>query len=116
GFQLPNGARRSPDLSWITIEKWEALTPSQRRVFLPLCPDFAVELVSESDDLKTIQEKMLEYLENGLKLGWLIFPKRRLVEIYRPQSTVEILRSPTQLSGEKILPNFVLDLSSIWEI
>ena len=114
GFQLPNGAKRSPDLSWITLEKWNALTPDQRRKFLPICPDFVVELVSESDDLKAIENKMQEYLDNGLDLGWLIIPKIRQVQIYRPQQTVEILESPMSLSGESVLVDFVLDLTPIW--
>ena len=114
GFQLPNGAKRSPDLSWITLEKWNALTPTQRRKFLPICPDFVVELVSESDDLKEIEEKMQEYLDNGLGLGWLMIPKTRQVQIYRPQQTLEILESPLSLSGESVLVDFVLDLTPIW--
>jgi Uma2 family endonuclease len=114
GFQLPNGAKRSPDLSWITLEKWNALTPAQRRKFLPICPDFVVELVSESDDLKEIEEKMQEYLDNGLGLGWLMIPKTRQVQIYRPQQTLEILESPLSLSGESVLVDFFLDLTPIW--
>lgn len=114
GFQLPNGAKRSPDLSWITLEKWNALNPAQRRKFLPICPDFVVELVSESDDLKEIEEKMQEYLDNGLSLGWLMIPKTRQVQIYRPQQTLEILESPLSLSGESVLVDFVLDLTPIW--
>jgi Uma2 family endonuclease len=114
GFQLPNGAKRSPDLSWITLEKWNALTSDQRRKFLPICPDFVVELVSESDDLKAIENKMQEYLDNGLGLGWLIIPKIRQVQIYRSQQAIEILESPLSLSGESILVDFVLDLTPIW--
>ena len=114
GFQLPNGAKRSPDLSWITLEKWNALTSAQRRKFLPICPDFVVELVSESDDAKEIEKKMQEYLDNGLRLGWLIIPKTRQVQIYRPQQAIEILESPISLSGESILVDFVLDLTPIW--
>ena len=114
GFQLPNGAKRSPDLSWITLEKWNALTPTQRRKFLLICPDFVVELVSESDDLKAIENKMQEYLDNGLALGWLIIPKIRQVQIYRPQQAIETLESPMSLSGESILVDFVLDLTPIW--
>jgi len=114
GFQLPNGAKRSPDLSWITLKKWNALTPAQRRKFLPICPDFVVELVSESDDLKEIEEKMQEYLDNGLGLGWLIIPKTRQVKIYRPQQAIEILESPMSLSGESVLVDFILDLTLIW--
>ncbi len=114
GFKLPNGATRSPDASWIKMERWDALTPQQRKKFLPLCPDFAVELVSESDDVEDTRKKMLEYIANGLKLGWLINPKDKQVEIYRPHKEVEILESPTQLSGEDILPDFTLDLQTIF--
>ncbi len=114
GFQLPNGAKRSPDLSWITLDKWNQLTPEQRRKFLPICPDFVVELVSESDELAEIEKKMAEYLENGLQLGWLIIPKTRQVKIYRPQQAVEILESPMVLSGESVLMDFSLDLTPIW--
>ena len=81
GFRLPNGATRSPDVAWITSERWEALTASERKKFLPLCPDFAVELVSETDEVADVREKMQEYLQNGLRLGWLINPKVRQVEI-----------------------------------
>lgn len=115
GFRLPNGATRSPDASWIRMERWNALIQEQRKKFLPLCPDFAIELVSETDDLKDVQEKMQEYLENGLHLGWLINPKTRQVEIYRPNQEVEILQSPRSLQGEDVLPGFVLDLQPIFE-
>ena len=114
GFRLPNGATRSPDVAWIEIERWEALTPAQRKKFLPLCPDFAIELVSETDDLEETRAKMQEYLQNGLRLGWLINPKLRQVEIYRPNRSVEVLESPTTLSGEDVLPGFVLDLKLIF--
>ncbi|ACK66058.1 protein of unknown function DUF820 [Rippkaea orientalis PCC 8801] len=115
GFRLPNGAIRSPDASWISQEKWDNLTLEQRKTFIPLCPDFVVELVSESDSLKAIQDKMQEYLNNGLQLGWLINPKTQIVEIYRYQQKREILQSPQTLSGERILVNFVLDLRKIWD-
>jgi Uma2 family endonuclease len=101
-------------LSWITLDKWNALTSDQRRKFLPICPDFVVELVSESDDRKEVEGKMQEYLDNGLRLGWLIMPKTRQVQIYRPQQAVEILESPMSLSGESILVDFILDLTPIW--
>lgn len=114
GFRLPNGATRSPDASWVKMERWEALTEEQRKKFLPLCPDFAVELVSETDDLEDTQEKMQEYLENGLRLGWLINPKTQQVEIYRPNREVEVLQSPSTLLGEDVLPGFVLDLEPIF--
>nr|WP_041238066.1 Uma2 family endonuclease [Gloeothece citriformis] len=114
GFKLPNGAHRSPDASWIPLEKWNNLTSQQREKFLPLCPDFLIELLSPSETLKTLQDKMKEYLDNGMKLGWLINPKNQQVEIYRPQQAIEILDNPEILSGEDILPQFVLDLESIW--
>jgi Uma2 family endonuclease len=114
GFKLPNGATRSPDVSWIKIERWNALTPEQRKKFLPLCPDFVIELVSESDDLADTQAKMREYIANGLRLGWLINPKSQQVEIYRQNQEMEVLQSPTSLSGEDVLPGFILDLQPIF--
>jgi Uma2 family endonuclease len=114
GFKLPNGATRSPDVSWIKIETWNALTPEQRKRFLPLCPDFVMELVSESDDLADTQAKMREYIANGLRLGWLINPKNQQVEIYRPNQEIEVLQSPTSLSGEDVLLGFILDLQPIF--
>lgn len=114
GFRLPNGALRSPDASWIEQERWEALTPQQRKKFLPLCPDFAVELVSESDRLNEIGQKMQEYIDNGLRLGWLIAPQTRTVEIYRPLKEVEVVNTAS-LSGEDVLPGFVFDLQALWD-
>jgi Uma2 family endonuclease len=114
GFKLPNGATRSPDVSWIKIARWNALTPEQRKRFLPLCPDFVIELVSESDDLADTQAKMREYIANGLRLGWLINPKNKQVEIYRPNQEIEVLQSPANLSGENVLPGFILDLQPIF--
>jgi Uma2 family endonuclease len=114
GFKLPNGATRSPDVSWIKMERWNALTPEQRKRFLPLCPDFVIELVSESDDLADTQAKMREYIANGLRLGWLINPKNKQVEIYRPNQEIEVLQSPLSLSGEDVLPGFILDLQPIF--
>lgn len=114
GFRLPQGGTRSPDVAWLRMERWEALSEEQRKGFLPLCPDFAVELVSETDNLEDTQKKMREYLENGLRLGWLINPKTRQVEIYRPNQVVEVLESPTTLSGEDVLPGFVLNLQPIF--
>ncbi|WP_107666284.1 Uma2 family endonuclease [Cyanothece sp. BG0011] len=114
GFKLPNGADRSPDASWIPLEKWNNLTPQQRQKFLPLCPDFVIELRSPTDSLKTLQNKMKEYIENGTRLGWLINPKTKQVEVYRQGKKVEILDNSTTLSGENVLPSFVLDLELIW--
>ncbi|MEH1917969.1 Uma2 family endonuclease [Nostoc sp.] len=112
GFKLPNGANRSPDASWVSRERLEALNPDLAK-FLPLAPDFAVELRSASDSLKTVQQKMQEYIDNGVRLGWLIDPQNQQVEIYRPRQDVEILQSPTSLSGEDVLPGFVLNLAQI---
>ena len=114
GFTLPNKADRSPDVSWVEKSRWSALTPEQREKFIPLCPDFVIELVSPSDSLKKTQEKMQEYMENGCRLGWLINRKKREVEIYRPGQDVEVLQSPLTLSGENVLPGFVLNLQKIW--
>jgi Uma2 family endonuclease len=114
GFTLPNKADRSPDASWVEKSRWSALTPEQREKFIPLCPDFVIELVSPSDSLKKSQEKMQEYMENGCRLGWLINRKKREVEIYRPGQDVEVLQSPVTLSGENVLPGFVLNLQKIW--
>jgi Uma2 family endonuclease len=114
-FKLPNGADRSPDVSWIRQDRWDALTLEQKEKFPPICPDFVIELMSPSDTLKTVQAKMQEYIDNGSQLGWLLNRKDRQVEIYRPDQTVESLRSPMSLSGETILPGFVIDLGFIWD-
>lgn len=114
GFSLPNGAERSPDAAWIPIEKWNSLTPEERRGFLPLCPDFVIELLSPSDSWQQTMKKMEEYQENGCRLGWLIDPKKKRVAIYREGQSPEILDDPKLLSGEDILPGFSLDLSALW--
>jgi Uma2 family endonuclease len=114
GFILPNGANRSPDVSWVSCDRWEALTPKQRKGFVPLCPDFVVELRSASDSLTQLRTKMQEYIDNGAKLGWLIDPQNRRVDIYRPGVALEVLENPTELSGEPLLPGFVLNLRRVW--
>ncbi len=116
GFELPNGANRSPDASWVARERWDALTPAQRKSFAPLCPDFVVELRSATDTLKALREKMQEYRDNGARLGWLIDPHNKRVEIYRPGQGVEILENPSNLSGESILPGFILSLKRIFSV
>ncbi|MEH1890120.1 MAG: Uma2 family endonuclease [Nostoc sp.] len=113
GFTLPNGAERSADASWVKIERWNVLTPEQQEKFAPICPDFVVELRSRTDSLKELQEKIQEYIENGAQLGWLIDRKNKQIEIYRPGKDVEILDNPASLSGENILPGFVLHLQQI---
>lgn len=114
GFKLPNGANRSPDGAWLKLERWNALTQQQKERFLPLCPDFVVELLSPSDSWRVAQEKMREYRDNGARLGWLINRKSRQVEIYRQNQEVEVLENPVSLSGEDVLPGFVLNLEAIW--
>ncbi len=114
GFILPNGATRSPDTAWIPLDRWEALPPEQQVRFLPLCPDFVVELLSPTDSLKRTQAKMTEFIENGSRLGWLINRKSRQVEVYRVGQEIEILENPAVLTGEKVLPDFQLDLETIW--
>lgn len=114
GFKLLNSANRSPDASWVKLERWNTLTQKQQTKFLPLCPDFVVELLSPTDSLRDTQEKMREYRDNGASLGWLINRKSRQVEIYRIGKEVEVLESPVSLSGEDILPGFVLNLEAIW--
>lgn len=107
-FNLPNGGNRSPDVAWVNREKWETLTAEQKQKFPPICPDFVIELRSPSDRLQPLQDKMKEYLDSGLRLGWLINPQDNTVEIYRPQQPVEILNLPVSLSGEDVLPEFNL--------
>jgi len=110
GFALPQGSDRSPDVAWISQGKWEVLTPEQQRGFLPLCPDFVIELLSPSDSWHQGTRKMEEYQDNGCRLGWLIDPKRKQVGIYRLNQPVEILEAPEHLSGEDILPGLILDV------
>jgi Uma2 family endonuclease len=112
-FTLPNGAKRSPDVSWIRRERWEALSDEQKNTFTRICPDFVVELRSKSDRLKKLQKKMEEYIENGAQLGWLIDPKKKKVHVYRPDAPIEILDQPKEISGEPLLKGFSLKLEGI---
>ena len=114
GFKLPNDADRSPDASWVKLERWHTLTPKEQEGFAPLCPDFVVELRSKSDNMEPLREKMREYIANGSCLGWLIDRKNHKVEIYRQNQDVEILDNSRTLSGEDLLPGFVLDLTDVW--
>ncbi|NET69510.1 MAG: Uma2 family endonuclease [Sphaerospermopsis sp. SIO1G2] len=114
GFHLPNGADSSPDVAWVKQEKWDALSLEQKESFAPICPDFVLELRSKTDSLEKLQAKMREYIKNGASLGWLIDRKNQRVEIYRPGQDVEVLESPVNLSGEDILPGFVLELNEVW--
>jgi Uma2 family endonuclease len=115
GFTLSTGAERSPDASWMKLERWNSLSEQQREKFALICPDFVIELRSASDNLKPLQEKMQEYMEeDGIQLGWLIDRKNRKVYIYRPGMAVECLDNPVNLSGETVLPRFILNLSKFW--
>jgi len=114
GFTLPNGATRSPDAAWIRLERWNALTEEEQASFAPICPDFVVELKSSSDTLSRLQAKMVEYLENGATLGFLIDRKQRQVHIYRPNQEPEILENPDAVSGEPEMPGFQLQMAKIW--
>ncbi|MEQ8465390.1 Uma2 family endonuclease [Coleofasciculus sp. E1-EBD-02] len=114
-FKLPNGAKRSPDAAWIRRERWEALTPEQRRKFPPIAPDFVIELRSATDDLQLLRDKMQEYMDAGVQLAWLINPQQQQVEIYRRGQPVEMRNLPTELSGETLLPGFNLSLSTYVE-
>lgn len=113
-FKLPSGALRSPDVAWIEKERWDALVPEERKKFPPIAPDFVLELLSPSDSLPDAQTKMQEYMNNGVKLGWLIDPDTRRVETYRAGQPVEVLEAPETLSGEDVLPGFVLSLQTIF--
>jgi Uma2 family endonuclease len=113
-FTLPNGARRSPDVTWIKREKWEQLTVEQRKKVSKIIPDFVIELRSSSDSLKSLQDKMQEYIENGVSLGWLIDPQKRKVHIYRKDGKMETFDNPETVSGEDILEGFELKVSDIW--
>ncbi|MDZ8053564.1 MAG: Uma2 family endonuclease [Aulosira sp. ZfuVER01] len=115
GFTLPNGADRSPDVSWVEKSRWNSLTKEQREKFIPLCPDFVIEILSPSDRLPKVQEKMQEYLDNGCRLGLLINRKKQELEIYRPNQKVEILQAPQTFAAEDVLPGFILNMQKIWQ-
>ena len=114
GFKLSNGATRSPDVSWIKSDRWNSLTLKQQKRFAPIDPDFVIELVSPTDNLLELQQKMVEYINSGVKLGWLIDPEQKQVEIYRIDGTKEVLNCPSILSGENILPELNVDLTEIF--
>ena len=114
GFKLSNGATRSPDVSWIKIERWQAIPKDQRRKFAPIDPDFVVELASPTDDLDELRNKMQEYMNCGVRLGWLICPDQKQVEIYRQGEAIEVLDNPSELSEKVIMPGLRVDLSDIF--
>ncbi|MCK6556307.1 Uma2 family endonuclease [Candidatus Binatia bacterium] len=115
GFELPNGAIRSPDVAWVRRNRLTGLPPERLERFLPLCPDFVIELRSPTDPLVAVQDKLREYITNGAQLGWLVEPALRRVHVYRPGAVVESLDNPATLSGDPVLPRFVLDLTRIWD-
>jgi Uma2 family endonuclease len=115
GFKLPNGAMRSPDAAWVRRSRLAVLTRDQKQKFLPLCPDFVIELRSPTDNLKALQDKMQEYMDNGAQLGWLIDPLTRRIQVYRPQRPPETIEAPSTVSADPLLPGFALNLQTIWE-
>jgi Uma2 family endonuclease len=114
GFRLPNGAVRSPDASWVRRSRLDRLSAEQRRKFIPLCPDFVIELRSPTDSLNDLQEKMQEYMDNGAQLGLLIDTKQKRVYVYRPDKPIQDIESPETISGNPVLPGFELALSEVW--
>ena len=114
GFTLANGAIRSPDGSWVKRKRWDSLTEEEKQSFAPICPEFIVELRSDSDRLNELRNKMLEWIENGVSLGWLIDPYKRKVYVYRPNEEVIILENPETVSGDPLLPGFTLNLTELW--
>ena len=115
-FELPNGATRGPDVAWISQGRLDQLTEEEKEKFPPLCPDFVLELRSRTDTLKQQQDKMVEYLENGAKLGWLIDPQGKQAFVYREGQEVETVAEGGILSGEKLLPGFELSLARVWRL
>jgi Uma2 family endonuclease len=111
-FKLPDGGDRSPDAAWVELSRWQALTPEQRQKFPPIAPDFVIELRSRTDALDLLQEKMKEYMDSGVRLGWLFNPKEQQVEIYRQGQEKEVRSLPTLLSGEIVLPGFELQVDT----
>ena len=114
GFKLSNGATRSPDVSWIAIDRWNSLTAKQKQGFAPIDPDFVIELLSPTDTLSNTQQKMSEYLNCGVRLGWLINPDAKEVEVYRLGRDKQVISNPDSLSGEDIVPGLTVDLSDIF--
>ena len=114
GYTLPNGAIRGPDVSWMTREKWDSVSDFEKDRFAHICPDFVVELRSSSDRLPTLINKMAEYIANGASLGWLIDPKKRRVYVFRAGEEMVVLENPTVVSGDPLLPGFVLEMEEIW--
>ncbi|MBW4623570.1 MAG: Uma2 family endonuclease [Cyanosarcina radialis HA8281-LM2] len=114
GFKLPNGANRSPDISLLRLSRWNVLSVEQQEKFIPLCPDFVVEIRSPSDSLQFLKKKLQEYIDNGALLGWLIDRKNRCVYVYRPGVEVERLERPAVISGEPVLSGLNLNLENIW--
>ena len=114
GFLLPNKAIRSPNASWVSMDRWTALHPEERKKFVPLAPDFLIELLSESDELSFAQIKMQEWMENGVRLAWLLDPFQKMSYIYRQNRQVEVITGMGCLRGEDVLPDFELDLSGIY--
>ncbi|HHP7231467.1 MAG TPA: Uma2 family endonuclease [Xenococcaceae cyanobacterium] len=115
GFTFPNGAKRSPDVSWIALDRWNNLSLEEKQGFAPIAPDFVLELTSPTDNLQELQNKMAEYISNGVRLGWLINPEAKQVEVYCPSKAKAVLKYPHTIANEDILPGLVIELEAIWQ-
>ena len=115
GFTLPSGAKRSPDVSWIALGRWNSLTSIEKKGFAPIAPDFVLELMSPTDNLITVQNKMEEYMSNGVRLGWLINPEDKEVEVYLPENVKKVLDYPETIANEDVLPGLIVELDTIWQ-
>lgn len=114
GFRIPSGATYSPDLAWVTNERWNALTEEQKEKFVPLCPDFVVELVSVSQDVESLEDKITEFIENGCRLAWLVDPYEKMTHVYSPKVAVEKIPFDRELHGGQVLEGFKIRLSNIF--
>lgn len=114
GFRIPSGATYSPDLAWVTNERWNTLTEEQKEKFVPLCPDFVVELVSVSQDVESLEDKITEFIENGCRLAWLVDPYEKMTHVYRPKVAVEKIPFDQELHGGQVLEGFKIRLSNIF--
>jgi Uma2 family endonuclease len=114
-FRLPDSSMRSPDAAWVSRERVSGLTDREKERFLPLCPDFVIELTSPSDELDEAQAKMEGWMANGCSLAWLLDPATRTASVYRPGQPAETFPNPTELSGEGVAAGFCLNLTPIWD-
>lgn len=115
GFTLPDGSMRAPDAAWVELKKWESLSAEDQARYAPICPDFVIELRSQSDSLPELEAKMKQWIANGTKVAWLIDPEQRTVSIYRPDDQPEVLVHPSSVQGDGIVAGFELVMARIWD-